>query len=234
MLSAEQVQKIVVELFKYPIVVFSILVALLLAQKFLGVRFGAVASIGPDGVSFVAHADTINARVLQLTSQLADTRAALERIQHTSELGADSAKALGSAIEKQSFDSLQTVSDAQAKLSRAIGSDDNRPLLAGQDGWIWIGNYNPATKRWERPKIRPLAGTPLPASPEEIDHDDEFLVSGNMVVRGGLPKNTLDYFLEQPSLGAIKRDTRVQALGKPEAVQRPYARQYWLKVHVVP
>ena len=93
------------------------------------------------------------------------------------------------------------MSDAQAKLSRSLASDDNRPLLSGQDGWIWIGTYTPGSPRWEKPKIRP---------------------------------NTADYFLEQPSVGAIRRDTRVQALGQPQAVQRPYARQYWMKVHVVP
>ncbi|AHG91402.1 hypothetical protein J421_3865 [Gemmatirosa kalamazoonensis] len=234
LLTPEQLHRLVVELFKYPIVVFSVLVALVLAQRFLGVRFGAVASIGPDGVSFVAHTDTLNARVLQITSQLADTRAALERLQHTGELGADSAKKIAAHLEQESFDGLQTVSDAQAKLSRSLSSDDNRPLLSGQDGWIWIGNYTPGSPRWEKPKIRPLAGGALPTPPEQINRDDEFLVSGNMVVRAGLPPNTTDYFLEQPSVGAIKRDTRVQALGQPQAVQRPYARQYWMKVHVVP
>ena len=70
-----------VELLKYPVLVFSIFLAILGANKMLGIQFGAVASVGTDGVKFVTRTEDVSAQVVQLETQLKDARFAIEVLQ---------------------------------------------------------------------------------------------------------------------------------------------------------
>lgn len=212
-----------VELAKYPVAVAAVFLALVGAKFILEVPFGAVTKIGKDGVEFAQEA---KGELASLGSQLNAATKAIEEIKK--EL---SAKALSAEARGAIFEASQTVSNQTAQLATL-----RREVAAGTDeqtGYIWIGDISKSSSSWQRIKLlSPATNAPLATPPSSISPGATFTVSGNMVLRDGLPANDADYFQARKSLGVLPIGTKVRVLAKPVGIDREFAVQYWANVAI--
>ena len=146
----------IVSLLKYPVTVFSILIALVIAKYTLGLSFGAVAAVGPGGVTFVQDA---KAEIADLAGRLNGALAAIEELKKQTAPQGTSSPQAQTAI----FAATQTVSDQTAQLAK-LTSDQ----AAGgkQKGFIWIGDYKAG---WSNVKLgNPATGQPITEPPGKL------------------------------------------------------------------
>jgi hypothetical protein len=99
------------ELLKYPIMVFSILLALIIAKYTLGISFGPISEVGPGGVKF---SQETNAKLADLEGKLNGVLVEIDALRKTASLE-DTTKR--PQIEAEIFEATQTVSDQTAQLA---------------------------------------------------------------------------------------------------------------------
>ncbi len=208
----------VIELWKYPLAVLSIFIALVGAKFILGVPFGALSEITRDGVKFTQDA---KGEIASLSAQVNALAKAMDELKkQTPE------KALTDVARSDIFEASQTVSTQTAQLASV-------EAVQAQKGYLWIGDYDRKQKAWTRIKLVSTATNAPPAQgPDSITPGSSFTVSANMVLRDGLPANDVAYFQARKSLGVLPTGTRIVAQGKPVAIDREFAVQYWLEVAV--
>jgi hypothetical protein len=208
-----------VELAKYPIAVLSIFLALVGAKYVLDIPFGSVSEITKDGVKFTQDA---KGEIASLSAQLNGAMKAIEEIK--SQLPTNS---LSTEAKSEIFEASQTVPDQTAQLTTV-----KRGVTGGElTGYIWIGDYNKTASSWQRIKlVSPTTNAPLASAPATVAPGTVFAVSGNMVLRDGLPQNDGAYFQGRKSLGVLPTGTRVKVLSAPVGIDREFAVQYWLQV----
>ena len=97
----------------------------------------------------------------------------------------------------------------------------NSAAIANQDGYIWIGSAQ---------KSNLLSQTGQPVPPPQVRKGEQYTVTLNIFLRSGLPDET---YVQQPSVGVVAPNSRVEALDLPVPFERPTGQQYWLKVRVV-
>jgi hypothetical protein len=210
-----------VELLKYPVTVFSILLALIIAKYTLGISFGVVAEVGPGGVKFAQDA---KAEIADIAGKLNGAIVAIEELKKQS----GSKEVASSRVQTAIFAATQTVSDQTAQLAKL--SSDQPVGSSKQKGFIWIGDYK---NGWTNVKLGAVdTGQPITASPETLLSGTEYSILGNMVVRDGLPSNDSDYFRGRKSLGVIPRGTKVRLVRAPVPIDREFAVQYWAEVEL--
>lgn len=208
-----------IEIAKYPVVVLSIFLALVGAKYFLDIPFGSVSEITRDGVKFTQEA---KGEIASLSAQLNGAIKSIEEIKRQLP-----SKSLSPEAKSEIFEASQTVPDQTAQLT-TVKSADAGPELTG---YIWIGDYSKATSTWQRVKlVSPTTNSPLASAPPTIAPGAVFAVSGNMVLRDGLPPDDGAYFQARKSLGVLPTGTRVKVLSAPVAIDREFAVQYWLQV----
>lgn len=208
-----------IEIAKYPVVVLSIFLALVGAKYFLDIPFGSVSEITRDGVKFTQDA---KGEIASLSAQLNGAIKSIEEIKRQLP-----SKSLSPEAKSEIFEASQTVPDQTAQLT-TVKSADAGPELTG---YIWIGDYSKATSTWQRVKlVSPTTNSPLASAPPTIAPGAVFAVSGNMVLRDGLPPDDGAYFQARKSLGVLPTGTRVKVLSAPVAIDREFAVQYWLQV----
>jgi hypothetical protein len=93
--------------------------------------------------------------------------------------------------------------------------------IANQDGFMWIGSV-------QKSNLLSLAGQQVP--PTEVRKGEQYIVAPNIYLRSGLPDAN---YVQQPSVGVVAPNSRVQALDLPVPFDRPTGQQYWLKVRVI-
>lgn len=215
---------VVVEIIKYPILIFSILLALVAAKHMLGLEFGVVTEVGTGGVKF---AEKTQATFEALTNLEAKVNQAIIQIE---QLKKDSNSTLESpAVQAKIFEAAQTVSDQTAKIEQI--QLPNSARQARLKGYIWIGNFNGS---WKKANLAQLdTGQPITLGPDKLQRGTEYTVLGNMVVRDGLPGNDQNYFKGRNSLGVVPSGTRVRIASEPVAIDREYAIQYWAEVEML-
>ena len=208
-----------VELAKYPVAVLSIFLALVGAKYVLDIPFGSVSEITKDGVKFTQDA---KGEIASLSAQLNGAMKSIEEIKRQLP-----SKSLSTEAKSEIFEASQTVPDQTAQLTTVKSTDAGAELT----GYIWIGDYSKATSTWQRVKlVSPTTNAPLASAPPTIAPGAVFAVSGNMVLRDGLPQNDGAYFQGRKSLGVLPTGTRVKVLSAPVAIDREFAAQYWLQV----
>jgi hypothetical protein len=225
----------VVELLKYPVTVLSILIALVGARFFLGITFGPVTKVGSQGVEFAQVTDAVTKQLTTLESKLNGVVAELEGLKKGP--AASGGKELSSQLRADIVEAQQTVSDQVTKLSQlaaAVRAGSATPGLLSPEsdrlrGWIWIGDYR--KNSWDRVKIGELGtGKPVSLPPTTMQPGTEYLLLANMVVRDGQPANDVDYFNARKSLGILPAGTTIRLAGKPVALDREFAVQWWVEV----
>ncbi len=216
-----------VELLKYPVLVFSIVIALVIARYLLDLEFGVITEFSTDGIKFSekSNATTLQA-IIELEEKLNNLAVRLEEVEQN---GPPTSMDV-SVAKAAAFSASQTVSDATAKMaelrSEIPGGEDKRI-----SGWIWIGNYD---QEWSKSSISKLGvGQPVTMAPQKMKVGTEYKVLGNIVIRDGLPPNDKEYYRARKSLGVVPRGSIVTLLKQPEQVDREFAIQYWAEVEYV-
>jgi hypothetical protein len=208
-----------VELAKYPIAVLSIFLALVGAKYILDIPFGSVSEITKDGIKFTQEA---KGEIASLSAQLNGAMKSIEEIKRQLPT-----KLLSTEAKSDIFEASQTVPDQTAQLTTVKGGGTSAELT----GYIWIGDYDKAKSSWQRVKlVSPTTNAPLTSAPATVAPGTVFAVSGNMVLRDGLPQNDTAYFQGRKSLGVLPTGTRVKVLSTPVGIDREFAVQYWLQV----
>lgn len=209
-----------VELLKYPVAIFSVLIALIIGRHALGISFGAVSEISADGVKFSQEA---KGELTDLASKLNGALAAIEELKKHPQFAQDGSTGIEAAVTE----AAQTVSDQTAQFSR-LPQDTNGG--ASPQGYIWIGNYR---NGWSAVKLASLeTGQAITAVPQRLQPGTVYQVLGNMVVRDGLPADDASYYQGRRSLGTVPRGTRVRLVGAPVGIDRGFAVQYWAQVEL--
>jgi hypothetical protein len=215
---AEQ-KSTIIDLARIPVAVLSGFLALVGAKYLLDIPFGAVSEITKDGVKFTQDA---KGEIASLSAQLNGAMKSIEEIKRQLP-----AKSLSTEARSEIFEASQTVPDQTAQLTTVKSSDAGTELT----GYIWIGDYSKSTSTWQRVKlVSPTTNAPLTTAPMTVAPGSVFAVSGNMVLRDGLPQNDGVYFQGRKSLGVLPTGTRVKVLSAPVAIDREFAVQYWLQV----
>ncbi|NJD07356.1 MAG: hypothetical protein FIA97_12790 [Methylococcaceae bacterium] len=102
------------------------------------------------------------------------------------------------------------------------GGEKTTSLLAGTQGYMWIGNRNNQQLQ--------STGTPAqPVLPDTVRSGSEYAVNDDTYLREALPDQS---YRSQKVIGVIPQGTRVKALENPIPFERK-STQYWLKVLVV-
>ena len=216
---AEEQSKLV-ELLKYPLVVFSVLVALIIAKYTLEISFGAVSEISKDGIKFSQEQ---KGELANLASKLNGAIAEIEQLKKNAPVAQTSSAQAQATV----FQAAQTVSDQTAQLANIAAKS---PTSTFQQGWIWIGNYKDG---WNPTTLSvPNTGQPVAVAPAQLTPGAEYQITGNMVVRDGLPENDAKYYEARKSLGTLPRGTRVRLVAAPTGVERQFAVQYWAKIEL--
>jgi len=210
-----------VDLLKYPLTVFSILVALIIGKYTLGITFGPLSKVGPSGVEFFQDAGRTLA---ELESRLNGAMVEIDALKKTPKgQEIETAQTRAKVFEASQIPSDQTVALTKSA-SAAFGS--HPPLK----GYIWIGNYR---TKWDRPMLANVeSGQPILTPPESLQPGTQYTVLGNTFVRDGLPTNDKEYLRTPKILGTIARGTKIRLVSIPKRIEREIGVQYWVEVEV--
>ncbi len=211
------------ELWKYPVIVGSIVIGLLLADWWLGIDMSRVVEVGPNGLRLAEVREDAASAAASLEARLDE---AMARI---AELEASTAEPDTPRIEP--IRETNAPSDAVARLSRA--TDESGTLLKGKRGWTWIGDYDPETDEWEKPNLLQLDdGIPYTGKMTELSPGRQFRIARNMYLRAGRPEDDSDYFKGQEPIGVVQEQTRLTLRSEPQPIRRGSRTQYWAEVEV--
>lgn len=215
---------VMVELFKQPMLVLSILCALAVLKSCMGLEFpGPVKKVGLEGIEFLAEENRATFESLaSLEAKINESVVRIEALESASDRP-------DGEVESRAFEAAQTVSDTTAEVARIR---ESRALDGAKTrGYIWIGNYRDA---WNPAKLgHSDTGQPISIPPALLEPGAEYRVLGNMVLREGLPANNEQYFRGQASLGVVPRGSRISIQRQPVGVNRESATQYWVEVELL-
>ena len=216
-----------VELFKYPSIVFSILIAIVLSKHLLGLEFGMVTEVSTQGLKFAEHNKATDKILSEHESRLNEAYVRIKALEKDIQSAPEEAK----KTEAAAFSAAQTVSDRTAQIPDILEGMVSDTTSAQLRGYIWIGNYN---GKWNPTKLSGLdTGQPIEIAPQAMQQGTEYRMLGNMVVRDGLPANDREYFRGRENLGVIPRGSRVIILKAPVGIDREFAMQYWVEIETV-
>ncbi|HQU72666.1 MAG TPA: hypothetical protein PKV71_13050 [Calditrichia bacterium] len=222
---------LVLNLAKYPIIVFSILIALVVAEAMLDIDFSRLTRISAGGIEFAEQRQ----ETLEALSGIEERVNALwERVEvlEASSHGNISPQQI-LEIEQRTAEAAQMVSDETAKLARDPETA-SKTLLRGKSGYIWIGNWDSQNKTWSTVNLAlPETGEGLTISPKDLKSGTRLVVTGNLVLRGGMPANDTDYYRGERREGVVPKGTQVLLRSVPEVINREYALQVWARVEIV-
>lgn len=214
---------LIIELTKYPVIVLSIVIGLIIVKYSLDIEFGMITELSTDGLKFSEKSNKATLEALtELESTINDISIRLNILEKGSAPSSETAKARAEA-----FFASQAVSDATAKIAE-LSNEIPGAKEKFNSGWIWIGNFD---QIWSKTTISQLnTGQPIDIAPEDMKVGTEYKVLGNMVIRDGLPPNNEEYYKARKNLGVLPRSSVITLLKTPEAVDRKFAVQYWAKI----
>jgi hypothetical protein len=216
-----------VELLKYPVVVFSILIALVIAKHLLDINFGQVTKVSESGVEF---AQVSSNQIADLDSRLRAVEAGMGKV-----TASIPQKSVQTAIAESVQEARHTVSPQSAQLAKlsaalaATGPAGSAPMTL--KGFMWIGDYS---GKWDRVRLLdPDTKKEINTPPDKIAAGNQYVVEGNVFARDQLPANDGEYFRSRPVAGIVANGTRIQVLDTPKMIDRGFAKQYWAEIETV-
>lgn len=219
-----------IELLKYPILVFSILLAVVIAHWALDLEFGAVAELGTEGIKFTQHSEATLQVLTALEAQVNEMAVRLEAVENRAERSGDAAEQVRNEgrVAQESSDAAQTVSDATAQIARIQRSLQPEKRLRG---YVWVGDFDGS---WTRTSIGlPDSRQAVEISPDRMQPGTQFVLLENMVVRNGLPTNDAVYFRGRQPAGVLPRGSLIRIIQAPVGIDREFAVQYWAEIEEV-
>jgi hypothetical protein len=121
-----------------------------------------------------------------------------------------------SGVQPRADDTVQQV--AVATDARQVSASS---AVTNQDGYMWVGSV-------QKSNLISLAGQPVP--PTQVRKGEQYTVTQNIYLRSGLPGEN---YVQQPSVGVVAPNSRVEALDLPVPFERPTGQQYWLNVRMI-
>ena len=212
---------------------------MILAELFLDIDFSRISKVGTGGVEFY---EEDKAQLLDVNTELENK---INELQIRLNVIADEVEKLSqpepvstqfdtSAFEKaivENFYQTQAVSDQTAKFG--IEKKTRKPLVINQEGYIFIGNYDPGSKKWSNQVLTGPNQKAIEEAPGElIINDPVYQVIGNMVLREQMPNNDKEYYKGSKKLGIVPKYSIIRLVDKPKGIDREYAVQWWVKVRI--
>lgn len=177
-----------------------------------------------------AELDALQKDAKQITARLASEEVDLKRVECTPA----SVARIASSIQLLGDESAEMDVRAQEAVVRLSGPKE-ASQVAGQEGYIWIGDCCDAQGQWTRLQLRDsedrIVENPIARFGERGSFDA--IVRGRMILRSQPPTDGGAYYRDSPSKGVLPSGTRVQVLEKPLLYKRSSKEQYWAKVRVV-
>lgn len=209
----------VLELLKYPIIGASIVLSLWMAKVFLAFDINSISELSTSTIKFRQATSDLSTQIVPLSEKVKVLEVSLDALLKSSTVDTEK---VNNAIEADQ-EKIQTVTDNVEHINQLKISSGTPQIL---EGYIWIGNYNEASKTWSTILLENIEKTtPL----TDIREQTTYKVEGNMILRGTPPKAEGDYFKSSPNLGIIAKGTPVLLLEKPYMVKRATT-QCWVKV----
>ena len=210
-----------IELLKGPVLVLTLLSVILILNATNIVDFENLTEVSTSGLKFREKKDEKTLDVLiEYKSEIDDLSARLKEVERLSDIDETKLKVASARAE------TDVVSDATAALTNL--KIDNEPITnIEMRGYIFIGTYEDT---WIKKKIEYENGDQVESAPNELKLDRLYRVTGNMVLRDGLPPNNSEYFRARKRLAVVNKGTSVKFLRKPELIDRPYSNEYWVEV----
>jgi hypothetical protein len=213
-----------IELLKYPVLILSIVLGLILLDFFLDIDFTRLTKISTSSIEFSTD-------VNKATSELDDRLTKLEL--KMDELTKNNKTDTAESFTTRNIKETQIVSDNIAKLS--FSNTDNKndmtsTNLKEKEGYIWIGNYN--NNSWSEIQLVDLNNNPINSNLKSIEINTSYRIKNNLSLRDQKPESSLNYFWHINRTGVIPRGTKIRILEEPVAFKRKKAMQYWAKIKV--
>lgn len=211
-ITSRQILDAAVLLLRYPILVFSILLALFLARSMLDVRFGSVESIGSDGVKF---RDNTAEFASNATSQIVELAAKIDTLEsEMKSLKIPGKKGNSDNTPPVVGDGTATAPTLSDPLANLVVSSER---LAGAEqvkaAYINIGIYGGDQLGWlDTNLIDRKTGGALVRPPSEMKPGDLFVADDNLIAEPALLGGTL--------MERIKETARYTLLGPTRIIRR--------------
>jgi len=217
------------DLFKYPVFVFSVLFALLLAQG-RGMR---VSKLGTDGIELEqlrvvvdSSQHSSNGNYLQMYDRIQKLEASVEALKQ--------AAAPREQVRIKENEDLQTerTNTVPNDLTALAASAAAKPTAAGGlEGWVYLGKVQ--NNQWRPFHLRTLTWAPPGRLlPSKLDVGSDYLVSNvNLIVRPSAPDNGNSTATK--NLGVLLSRTRVTLVAAPKGYPEGAVTRYWGLVRVV-
>ena len=215
-----------VELIKYPVLVFSLLAAVVVARFALGIEFGNVTEISTQGLKFAEANQALSKTVTDLETRL---NAMQEQIKAL-EGGANGNTVFSEIVQQDVFSAEQMVSDVTANASRLVAQAAPEQEDALQ-GYIWIGDWGDGA--WKKIQLAGLdSRQPVTLPPNQMVAGTQYISLGNLVVRAARPRNDEIYYKGVETNGVIPRGARIEIVTQPNIV-REESQQFWAEVRLI-
>lgn len=200
-----------IELLKYPILVFSIVLGLLAVKSWSILDLSRVTKISASGIEFES---AISKALTQIEVRLASLETSLPKstAQPTASMAAETAAA------------SQTVSDSTARVSALATESGGAPI----QGYIWLGNYD---GKWHPARLGLLdTGQPVDLAPDKMEVGTRYRALLNIIVKEELPTGDDWHSRGRHSMGVVPSGKTIAIVAPPVRVERSFGLQYWAKV----
>ena len=225
------------ELLKYPILVLSIILGVVVLDLF---DYNIV-SLGASGIEVerriensLQDSEAMSQKIDSLELLLSELVIKLENQPTTKSTGEQTygdsindSPLAGSAVKKgKAWTHQLQASDLTTKIHQEL---DQFKKSEVRTGWIWIGcYYSPA---WDPMNLKGIGEKVLySGAPEGIQKNDVYEVVDNMYMREHLPPNNEQYFRSVEWVGIVPSGTKVEVIEPPRGLERNSSIHYWMKI----
>lgn len=215
-----------IELVKYPVLVFSLLAAVVVARFALGIEFGNVTEISTQGLKFAEANQALSKTVTDLETRLNAMQQQIKALEESN----NGTLVYNEAVQQDVFSAEQTVSDVTANASRLAAQTTSQQEEVLQ-GYIWIGDWGEG--QWSKVQLAGVdSRQPITISPTQMVAGTQYISLGNLVVRAERPRNDEIYFKGAETNGVIPRGSTLEIITSPNIV-RDQSKQFWAEVRLI-
>jgi hypothetical protein len=122
--------------------------------------------------------------------------------------------------------SLDTVSDKVADIAKITTKQGQGTVFKSNQGYIWIGNFNTNSKKFERTTINTN-------NLKNVKIGEIYVVNSNMVIRENSPVKNINYYKGEKKVGLAVKGTKIKIIEQPEVKELSKNKQYWVKIEVL-
>ena len=215
-----------IELIKYPVLVFSLLAAVVVARFALGIEFGNVTEISTQGLKFAEANQALSKTVTDLETRLNAMQEQIKALEKSNNVDLS----YNETVQQDVFYAEQTVSDVTANASRLAAQTTSQEEEVLQ-GYIWIGDWGEG--KWSKVQLASMdSRQPITIPPEQMVAGTQYISLGNLVVRAEWPRNDEINFKGAETNGVIPRGSTLEII-TPQDFDLDTSQQFWAEVRLI-